>query len=770
MENKLSVIGKVHIKDINTLREWHDSGEYKKWYDLNWSPELAAYYHVEWENTDQIGFFQMDVPGLTKSLERTNAWIGELLEISEYLQSIGQSLNLLYLDDHQRFAIISGADTDLTYTLPCRFLDIEEYKDYSDYSPDQMCSIAGETVSSIIPTDQEFSSVTDVKNGIHNKEEELKEQEAALKKLQQEQEEKLEEMKQQLMEQYRPLREMIEKKQAELEEAKKKLENQLTVLDTQIYAIRCITGEVVDFTQLVSGKHADKNAPVVIYQKLRYMDEELGKYLALYNVDGDDTGLFEDILKKREDLRDLFCPGEKAVSFVRVSRNGVKYKQHDVFVNMLQEYEKYHGYTIGILIKDGENLYIGWTDEDRINVHNENIFFAPQKETVSQKTEAEESYKSTSREEKISRFFIFALLQGIVNDGKLIQLPEKVSVTKPNPYVIFSMADGWIEDNTYGSWQDILDSSNGEIKKGDMVLTMQRITRDDAGDNKRRYEKYNNDRGRGEKNRTHDVSISDCTVYPINLVDKDESYNLYYLDYPYAAVEHRYNEKSDIHGGTSCYIRYEYLELQGPPVLTKETRVFENGLHSVYGKITGDNIEDFIKWKEAYYHENSIHCESKNSFFSHDDSIKCFRREFYKADHTVTEAHYFISEEKGDSGYNWRLGRDIKKSRANMKVYEREFLNLTYLDSVRLRYAIINRKVTAWRIGGCHVDYAATLKYLIKALEYLDEREKKEKEMLLKYVEELPENWQVDLTLWRKKHGYHALTEARAKKWTLERK
>lgn len=497
------------------------------------------------------------------------------------------------------------------------------------------------------------------------------------------------------------------------------------------------------------------------------MDEELGKYLALYNVDGDDTGLFEDILKNREDLRDLFCPGEKAVSFVKVSRSGIGYKKHDMFANMLQKYEKYHGHTIGILIKDGENLYMGWTDEDRINVHNENIFFAPQKETVSQKTEAEESYKSTSREEKISRFFIFALLQGIVNDGKLIQLPEKVSVTKPNPYVVFSMADGWIEDNTYGSWQDILDSSNGEIKKGDMVLTMRRITRDDAGDNKRRYEKYNNDRGRGEKNRTHDVSISDCTVYPINLVDKDESYNLYYLDYPYAAVEHRYNEKSDIHGGTSCYIRYEYLELQGPPVLTEETHVFEKGFHSVYGKITEDNIEDFIKWEEAYYHEDSIHRESK-IFSSHDDSIKCFRREFYKADHTVTEAHYFISEVKKDSGYDWRLGRDIKKAHSNMEVYEGEFLNLTYLDSARLRYAIANRKVTAWRIGGCDVDYAAALQYLNKALEYLDKREKKEKTMLLKYVGELPENWQVDLTLWRKEHGYHALTEARAKKFVCE--
>ena len=52
----------------------------------------------------------------------------------------------------------------------------------------------------------------------------------------------------------------------------------------------------MDFTQLVTGRHADTDVPVVIYQKLRYMDEELGKYLALYDVDGDDAGLFEDIL------------------------------------------------------------------------------------------------------------------------------------------------------------------------------------------------------------------------------------------------------------------------------------------------------------------------------------------------------------------------------------------------------------------------------------------------------------------------------------------
>ena len=171
-----------------------------------------------------------------------------------------------------------------------------------------------------------------------------------------------------------------------------------------------------------------------------------------------------------------------------------------------------------------------------------------------------------------------------------------------------------------------------------------------------------------------------------------------------------------------------------------------------------------------YYGKDGFYCEHK----SFSPEKKVYRREVYSAEHVETERHYFISEVKEDSGYDWRTDSHKKKARANMEVFNGEFLNLTYLDSVRLRYAIANRKVTSWRIGGCDVDYAAALRYLNKALEYLDEREKKEREMLLKHMDKLPENWQVDwqvdLTLWRKEHGYHALTEARAKKWALERK
>lgn len=69
------------------------------------------------------------------------------------------------------------------------------------------------------------------------------------------------------------------------------------MLETEIYAIRCITGEVVNFTKLTDGRNADAANPVVVYQKLRYLDEEMGKIMALYNFDGEDCRYFEELLK-----------------------------------------------------------------------------------------------------------------------------------------------------------------------------------------------------------------------------------------------------------------------------------------------------------------------------------------------------------------------------------------------------------------------------------------------------------------------------------------
>ena len=99
-----------------------------------------------------------------------------------------------------------------------------------------------------------------------------------------------------------------------------------------------------------------------------------------------------------------------------------------------------------------------------------------------------------------------------------------------------------------------------------------------------------------------------------------------------------------------------------------------------------------------------------------------------------------------------------------MEIEEGEYLNLTYLNSVYVLYAIQNRKIGGWIVGRQCMDYSNSIQYLNIALEYLRKREEKEAELLEKYMDLYPD-WQVDLSEWRLENGYHRLTDTRAKKF-----
>ena len=60
-----------------------------------------------------------------------------------------------------------------------------------------------------------------------------------------------------------------------LEEKVAQMEAQIWLLDSQIYAIRCFAGETVNFAHIRTGRNAPDTEPVIIYQKLRFLDEDL---------------------------------------------------------------------------------------------------------------------------------------------------------------------------------------------------------------------------------------------------------------------------------------------------------------------------------------------------------------------------------------------------------------------------------------------------------------------------------------------------------------
>ena len=78
-------------------------------------------------------------------------------------------------------------------------------------------------------------------------------------------------------------------------------------------------------------------------------------------------------------------------------------------------------------------------------------------------SEDEENIRNSQKEEIAGRYFIFAILQGIVDQGKILKLPKIGSIMKSNPYVIYSMADGWLEDDRFGTLEDILKRTNHEV-------------------------------------------------------------------------------------------------------------------------------------------------------------------------------------------------------------------------------------------------------------------------------------------------------------------
>ena len=93
---------------------------------------------------------------------------------------------------------------------------------------------------------------------------------------------------------------------------------------------------------------------------------------------------------------------------IRISKNNILCGASDMVSNVLDTYKKFHGKQIGILIRNGENLYVGWTDEEKVRIKDENVYLKPET-----REDSLEEAEVQSREEVASRYFVFSILQGV---------------------------------------------------------------------------------------------------------------------------------------------------------------------------------------------------------------------------------------------------------------------------------------------------------------------------------------------------------------------
>lgn len=510
-----------------------------------------------------------------------------------------------------------------------------------------------------------------------------------------------------------------------MNEAKEKLEMQIYMLDSQIFAIRCYAGETINFTAIRTGRPAPETEPVVIHQKLRFLDEELGKLASLYTIQWDELYLFEEFLQHSPLAFETFVPNNRCIVLIRLSRTGKIMGLDDGrsgYRNLLKKYDYYHGETVGILIRNGENLYLGWADDEHIKIKDDfvnNVIDlsddTPRRPFYSEWDKEEykarqKAKKKAAMKEVLSRVFVTNILQGIVDNSDILPMPEGVRFDKPSPYIQYSLADAWLDDGRFGDFTQIIQKCNETVKAGDTILTLLYLVPEHYADFWRRAfidEVGVNSRGRGWANRTHDCRVSDCTLYPVNLVEYDDP-----IDYVV------YEEKS-----------------QRPDL----------------------NEQVWEKRKDRDYQFDRM-MKNDPEFAGNIRNVE-----------RVTEPgerHVFVSIAKEE---NWRRCGEpyLREPRSNFEVYTEEFINLTYMNSVWLTWAITQKKLGGWRVGGQSMDYASAIAYLNKALEYVRRREETEKELIDAIDPSVCQDaeWPLKLTEWKMEKGVRTITAYQAQRF-----
>ena len=427
------------------------------------------------------------------------------------------------------------------------------------------------------------------------------------------------------------------------------LKKQILMLKTEIYAIRCFAGETVELIQLRSGKNVNSNNPLIINQKILYLDEDLARTMSIYSDDIETNyTLLEEALKYNDLVLETFCPQEKSISFFKLSKSNKTYS-YNIKEGLLEYYSMLHGTKMGFIVRNGENVYCGWlpevwdiADEDdnkeRHLTFNDSVIYKPGiREVDVNDTNCKDD---TNPEHAISRYFAINVIQGLISHKHILDIPKDVNILKPNKYIILNYADNWIDDNRYGLFVDLVKNLKEYTKVGDMILVINNVSENN-------YKINSGNRSVGYRNTTRDASI-ESGIYKVSLI--------------------------------------------------KDNEIFVSA--------------------------------PRNTWMN--DAI----------------------------------------NNANLKVYDNEFINITYMNSIWLKYFIDTKKIGSFGFssngegyGYSNIDYSYLIKYFKLAYKEIINRESSEYEEISKFVDlSHVNNWQEKLSHWKIINNVRNITPFQAKR------
>ena len=281
--------------------------------------------------------------------------------------------------------------------------------------------------------------------------------------------------------------EMQAQMMSELQAKIERYQHELLVMRTDLTAFEYRHGLTIDFTRITSGECAPIEQPIVVYQKLIYLDEDLPRLESLYDVD---AGSLEVALKHYPALLEHICPTNKGVSFLKMRNASGKFELNNTVMKFIEDTMPNQ---IGVLVRNGENTWLTWLDSDKVSF-------------------SQDSFASVSSQEKEpsvkliqSRYYVFSIILGLIERGEMLQLDHVPVDVFSDPSIILSNADSQITDSTYVELGALLHTLNDYSKPDDPIFVLNSFT-DQA-----KYHSYygggTTERGRGDNALTNDTSV-----------------------------------------------------------------------------------------------------------------------------------------------------------------------------------------------------------------------------------------------------------------------
>ncbi len=482
-----------------------------------------------------------------------------------------------------RFYVLKYAATRYL-AIPKEFVDVERVNNYDDFTVGDISAM----LSGGNPVDVEggglvlanTESALGLPTTVHMCEVRSKhaEMQKELERAEAEAKEKYELARKEMERKMQELKEKQELQLAELRQRVDKMKDSIFMLELNIFALRSLFGETFTLTQLRRGKTS--NSPLVLYQKFKFLDEEFA-LLAVKEFgrfDGN-HGTTTEIFKKQCVL-DVFAPSEKCITFFRTSKDK-KYFAYDSEIDGLKALEYYHENQVGMIIRNGENIWLSFIDEEVFvedNLFESAATWAEAERKIKPDWKGEYDYKNDIIEpgktklrdpvvkKAIDRMMLFYIIEGLVQSTNIFTELKDVNLRVPSDKVIFSSADAQLTSNKYpdfktyfSQWRDL--GKEGDVRIGDTILIVERA----AASHYDYTWKQEEHRSRGYENRARDAEDIKPGLNTISFIEKqDEWYELDREGKPYKTAEET--------GGEPIYYR---KRIYGAPDTTNPNVVCE---------------------------------------------------------------------------------------------------------------------------------------------------------------------------------------------------